>query len=371
MDEQRLKENFARVAAHGDRVALFFYSHLFLAHPELRDMFPVSMSAQRDRLLNALGRIVSEVSSANSLVPYLQDLGRDHRKFDVVAGHYPAVGASLLATLEHFSGDAWTGELAADWKAAYGLVSTVMTKAANEDGASRPPWWDAAVIDHERREVDIAVIRVQLGQPLPYVPGQSVAVECEQRPRLWRLYSMANAPRDDATVDFHVRVIDGGQVSGVLGRSMRAGSLLRLGAPLGVLTFDTTSGRDVLMAAGGTGLAPLKAIIEQLSGLPRPPRVHLVFGVRTPRELYDLPDLEKLAASSPWLTVSATVSADRDYPGEQGTIADVIERHGTWRGRDAYVCGSSAMVAGTVRHLTSLGTPREQIHVEDFGWSES
>ena len=44
MDELRLKESFARAAAYGDEVALFFYSHLFLGHPEVREMFPVSMA---------------------------------------------------------------------------------------------------------------------------------------------------------------------------------------------------------------------------------------------------------------------------------------------------------------------------------------
>ena len=51
MDAKRLKESFGHVARHGDEVALFFYSDLFLRAPELRDLFPVSMAAQRDRLL--------------------------------------------------------------------------------------------------------------------------------------------------------------------------------------------------------------------------------------------------------------------------------------------------------------------------------
>ncbi|HEX7162186.1 MAG TPA: globin domain-containing protein [Trebonia sp.] len=100
MDERRLKESFARAAAYGDQVPLFFYSHLFLGHPETRAMFPVSMSNQRDKLLNALGRIIADVSNHDDLVPFLQGLGRDHRKFGTLANHYPAVGASLLAYLE-------------------------------------------------------------------------------------------------------------------------------------------------------------------------------------------------------------------------------------------------------------------------------
>ena len=139
MDTARLKESFARVAMHGDEVALFFYSDLFLRHPETRDLFPVSMAAQRDHLLAGAGQDRRPTSTTpSSSRPFLQELGRDHRKFGTLADHYEPVGASLLATLAHFSGPDWTPELAADWQAAYGLVAEVMTEAAAEDDKSEP-----------------------------------------------------------------------------------------------------------------------------------------------------------------------------------------------------------------------------------------
>jgi NAD(P)H-flavin reductase len=371
VDERALKESFARAAAHGDEVALFFYSHLFLCHPEAREMFPVSMAVQRDKLLNALGRIVAEVSSHDTLVPFLQGLGRDHRKFGTQAEHYPAVGASLLATLAHFNGTDWNEDLAREWGEAYTVVAQVMTEAAAEDETRNPPSWQATVVGHERRTMDITVLRVAPDAPLRYVPGQSVAVECEVRPRLWRYYSMANAPRPDGTIDFHVRVIDGGAVSSALARNVSVGSRLRLGSPAGTLKLDMNSQRDVVLAAGGTGLAPLKAIIEQAAGLGDPRRMHLVFGARTAAELYDLADLVKMTAQWPWLTVTPAVSAEPEYRGEIGTVADVIGRRVPLTDQDAYVCGSSAMVTATVSRLQSLGMPQEHVYVEDLGWSES
>jgi NAD(P)H-flavin reductase/hemoglobin-like flavoprotein len=372
LDEQRLKDSFARVAAHGDAVALFFYSDLFLRHPELRDMFPVSMSVQRDRLLQALGRIVADVASVDDLVPYLQDLGRDHRKFGTIAAHYPAVGVSLLATLAHFSGADWTPELAAEWEAAYGVIASVMSGAAADDEAVNPPWWDARVISYERRTLDIAVFRVEPAEPMRYRPGQSVALQVPQRPRVWRFYSMANAPRVDGTLDFHVGLVDGGQVSSVLTRELVPGSWVRFGPPVGKCTLDTRSGRDIVMVAGGTGLAPLKAIIDQISaqsGASSVPHVHLFTAARAAEDLYDQQDLDKLAASYEWLTVTPVVHR----AGERGSVADAMAQQGalrgSWRDHDAYVCGSSATVEVTVDRLRSLDVPEEQIHVEDFGWS--
>jgi NAD(P)H-flavin reductase len=183
---------------------------------------------------------------------------------------------------------------------------------------------------------------------------------------------MANAPREDGTLDFHVRIIDGGALSSSLVRRAGPGSRLKLGPPVGGLSLDSQAGQDILMIAGGTGLAPLKALIEQMSVLRNPPRVHLFFGAHTSEGLYDLPDLQKMAAEFAWLSVTHAISGDpgdRGYAGERGSIADVVSRYGPWQGHDAYVCGSTAMVQATVERLPLLGVARDQIHVEDFGWS--
>lgn len=368
MDVQRLKASFAQVAQQGDAVALFFYADLFVRNPHLRDMFPVRMAGQRDKLLGALGRIVSQVDDVATLVPFLEGLGRDHRKFGIVAEHYPQVGASLLATLRYFLGTEWNDKLAEDWKAAYTLVAKVMNEAAQQDALVSPAWWNARVISVDRRRFDIAVLRVLPDRPLPYRAGQSVAMEVPGRLRHWRYYSMANAPREDGTLDFHVRLVDGGAVSTVLVRRIAVGDMVRLGAAVGTLTFDTGSGHDVLLVAGSTGLAPLKGILEEIGKRPKPPQVRLFFGARASDGLYDLEDLRKQAVELPWLTVVAAVS-DENAEGtlEQGTLPDVVSRSGDWRGFDAYLCGPPRMVTATVDRLTRLGISEDRIRYETFG----
>src|SRR3978361_825815 len=239
-----MRANFARAAATGDEAPLYFYAHLFLSHPETRALFPVSMAHQRDRLFAALGEVVARVDDLDALVPILQQLGRDHRKFGTVAAHYPAVGASLLATLQHFD-DGWNADLARDWTAAYELVAQVMVQAAQE-AADEPPWWEADGVAHERRTIDIAVLEIRPRAPLPYLPGQSISLESELRPRLWRYYSIANAPRPDGTLELHVKARDGGPVSSALVRRAGVGDVLRLGPPVGHLAPAAGSQRDLL-----------------------------------------------------------------------------------------------------------------------------
>jgi hemoglobin-like flavoprotein len=139
VDGAGLRKNFADVAAHGDEVPLFFYSDLFVKHPEVRDLFPISMEAQHGHLVHALAKIVSNADCSTDLTLFLEALGRDHRRFGAAAEHYEAVGASLLATLEYFSGPSWTPELRSGWTAAYGLVGSVMVAAAESDELQHPP----------------------------------------------------------------------------------------------------------------------------------------------------------------------------------------------------------------------------------------
>jgi NAD(P)H-flavin reductase/hemoglobin-like flavoprotein len=364
VDIPAMRANFAKAAAAGDEAPLWFYSHLFLSHPEVRELFPVSMAHQRDRLFAALGEVVSKVDDLDALVPILQQLGRDHRKFGTVAEHYPAVGASLLATLRHFD-ENWDDSLAADWTAAYELVAKVMVEAA--DAASwTPAWWRAAVVAHERRTIDVAVLRLQPEPAYEHQAGQSLSLETDLRPRLWRYYSPANAPRPDGQLEIHVKARDGGPVSTALVRQIGVGDLLRLGPPLGHLCLDTGSDRDLLLVAGGLGLAPLKAIVDQVARHGPPRRVDLFVGVRTEEDLYDRADLLRLEQEHAWLTVTPAVSADKTSSWEQGDIGDVVLRHGPWLSRDVYVAGPGGMVEDTVARLTAHGLAAGRIRTEVF-----
>src|SRR6266540_2226373 len=231
MDAYALQRSWDQVTKHGDQVPLYFYSHIFVSHPEVRSMFPLSMSNQRDKFVSALGRIVSHADQIEKDTDFLQHLGRDHRKYAVVTEHYDAVGASLCATLKHFLGSEWDEELAAHWTAAYQVIARIMVEAAETSSESSPDWWDADVVSAERRTMDLTLLTVRPRRAFQFLPGQSVSMEVPQRPRLWRYFSPANAPRQDGSIDLHVQQIDGGQVSPTVVRSLKVGDTVKLGAP--------------------------------------------------------------------------------------------------------------------------------------------
>jgi NAD(P)H-flavin reductase/hemoglobin-like flavoprotein len=370
VDTDRLKSTWAAAGEHADDVAAYFYAHLFVTHPELREMFPLTMNAQRDRLVGALGRIVSSVDDLGQVVGFIEQLGRDHRRFSVVAEHYDAVGASLLWSLAHFLGDRWTTEVADDWAAAYGVVASTMIAAAEESEGVQPAYWEAEVLEKQRVSREIATFRIRTDQPYSYTAGQSMAVEIPQVPRSWRFFTPANAPREDGTIDLNAAVLAGGTVSGMFVGRVRPGDVLHLGAPIGTgLVLDPDDDADLVMVAGNTGLAPFLALLDVITEQRRAGwplrRVHVFHGVRFPWNLYANERLRRLAEQE-WFTYTPVISDDPTYPGRRGLVGDVATEHdfdGRYR---VMLCGSPEMVRHATAVFEKTPKPPESIEIEVY-----
>jgi len=121
--------------------------------------------------------------------------------------------------------------------------------------------------------------------------------------------------------------------------------------------------------AGGTGLAPIKAIIEQaLAGqsiaqqpVDSPRKITLFFGARQHFDLYDLDDLQLLESACPTLRVLPVLSDEPDYKGLAGTLPDIVGGQGLFEAAEAYICGPPAMVRRTAAVLAA-SIPPGQIH---------
>jgi NAD(P)H-flavin reductase/hemoglobin-like flavoprotein len=357
-----LKESWTLVEAHQDRMASQFYARIFLADPQLRDLFPVQMDEARSRLLTSIITAIQNLDDPDRLDDYLRGLGRDHRKYHATAAHYAMFGRCLLESLRDLSDGQWCDEYDEAWREAYTIIAGRMQAGAAAQ--TEPAMWHAEVVSHERRGRDIAVFACRPLQPLPYRAGQHVSIECPYRPRQWRPYSIANAPRRDGLMEFHVRAQDAGWVSGALVRRLKIGDMLRLAAPTGSMTVNRRSTRDIVCVAGGTGLAPIKAIVQELTRFNRTRWVHVFVGARNEDALYDLADLARLAARYPWLSLVPACSNTRSYSGERGRISDVLGRYGPWNGHEFFVSGPPLMLKATLRRLTEMRVPAERIRFD-------
>lgn len=360
----------------GVGIVATFFTRWFGTDPSVRDLFPADLNPQRQAFAQAMGWVFEELIAQRAQAPValLAQLGRDHRKYGVTQHHYSTIRQVLLTTLREELSDRWTNAVDAAARESLDLITGVMSGAA--DAEAGPAWWGATVVGHLRVSRDLAVVRLQLDEPLPYHPGQYVKVEVPQCPRLWRYLSPSIPADDGAVIEFHVRVVPAGLVSAAIVHETQPGDYWRLSGPLGGLQVDRDAG-DVLMVAGSTGLAPLRAIIMDLARWAVNPRVHLFFGGRYPCELYDLPTLWEVAAHNPWLSVTpvSEYSGDpawaADYPDvtpprglhvrQTGRLDEVVTRYGGWGDRQILICGGPQMTQTTVAALIAKGASPQRI----------
>ncbi len=121
-----IQESFKKVAPISEQAAALFYGRLFEIAPEVKPLFRGDMTEQGRKLMATLGVVVNGLSNLEAILPAASALAKRHVGYGVKAADYTPVGAALLWTLERGLGDAWTPDLAADWGAAYTVLSEYM-----------------------------------------------------------------------------------------------------------------------------------------------------------------------------------------------------------------------------------------------------
>ncbi|NLU83249.1 FAD-binding oxidoreductase [Rhodococcus sp. HNM0569] len=243
--------------------------------------------------------------------------------------------------------------------------------------------WNATVVEHHRLRHDLAVVRL-IGDAVPFRAGQYVDVAVPHNTRLLRRLSPALPPSLDGKLEFHVRAVPGGWISPSIVSDTQPGDVWEIHEPRGTMSVDE-HGPDVVMIAGGTGLAPFRALLLDLARRETQPRVFLFVGDRTPRDLYASDMLYLLAQQMPWLTVVPVVESvtDPDWTDEwyerckvdigfspddliEGTLPEVVTSYGAFPEHQVLVCGSAAMVRATLDELRRTGTPVDTVQFDPY-----
>ena len=119
------------VADRRDEIVRIFYALLFQRHPELRPMFHhVDMTSQRTKFVGMIDTIIALRLEPRQVVQAAVAVGERHVAYGVVREHYAPAGLVLLAAMEEVLGPAFTTELREAWAEAYGVISTIMCRAA-------------------------------------------------------------------------------------------------------------------------------------------------------------------------------------------------------------------------------------------------
>jgi len=184
-----------------------------------------------------------------------------------------------------------------------------------------------------------------------------------------RHFSVANRP-GATRLSFHLRLHPEGMVSEHVRSRLSVGDRVELVGPHGRFGLTENAWRPAICVAGGTGMAPIRAMLEQAfhQGDKRP--VRYFYGARTRQELYCLEDMAALAADNPrfsFLPVLSEEPEHSDWRGARGLVTEVLERElGDAFGAEGYLCGPPAMVDRAIEVLTAAGLAEEDIRYDKF-----
>ena len=210
-------------------------------------------------------------------------------------------------------------------------------------------------------------------------PGRSPSAAAEakdgqERPAgRRRAFSIANAPHLGPAIELHIRHVAGGDFTHRVFTELKTGDILRVEGPLGTFVPREHSERPMLFVAGGTGFAPVKALIEHFLHLGTLRPMSLYWGARAPEELYlrDLP--QRWAAAHPSLRFMPIISdAERvaDTGLRIGFVHEaVLEDHPDLSPFDVYMSGPPALIDAGRRAFVDAGLPEDRLYYDSFDYA--
>jgi len=227
-----------------------------------------------------------------------------------------------------------------------------------------------AGVEDATHDIHIVRLAIESGGPFDYSPGQYAQVTFAGLPA--RDYSMASRP-GEKLIEFHIRATKGGVVSQYVAKRLGEGDEVKLVGPYGAAHLRESHRGPIVALAGGSGLAPVRAIVEQALATGMEQDITLYFGVRAERDLYLEEHFKRLGEEYPNLNFIPVLSepdaSGTDGPGERrtGFLADALAADFTeLDGAKAYLAGPPIMVETCTEALAKLGLRRQDVHADAF-----
>jgi ferredoxin-NADP reductase len=232
-----------------------------------------------------------------------------------------------------------------------------------ESPAPNPGPWQWATVEAVRAEnPHVSTLRLKVPEWRAHLPGQHYVVRltAEDGYSASRSYSVSSPPEDTGVVELTVDRLPDGEVSPYLTEVVRAGDEVEVRGPIGGY-FAWRGESPLLLVAGGSGVAPVMAMLRSRRvSRPEVP-ARLLFSVRGPQELIFAGELGEET------TVVYTRTAPDGYARPPGRITAADVEAVAFDSGPAYVCGSSGFVEAASALLARVGYDRARIRLERYG----
>lgn len=214
-------------------------------------------------------------------------------------------------------------------------------------------------------------LRLPASERLQFLAGQYIDILLKDGKK--RSFSLANAPHDDAVLQLHIRHVPGGLFTEQVFSSMKVRDILRFNGPYGSFYLREESTKPMIMLAGGTGFAPLKAIVEHAIAEECTRPIDIYWGAKAKVDLYQNVLPEQWAATHPnirYIPVLSEPAADDAWPGRTGLVHQaVLADFPDLSGYQVYACGAPVMIDAAKRDFMAQGLPEEEFFADAFTFS--
>jgi CDP-4-dehydro-6-deoxyglucose reductase len=281
--------------------------------------------------------------------------------------HYPGDPPPALGEVPDTQGKA----LFCQARAASDLVIGVREVEAVQDIEVRTMPCRVSRLEHLAPDVIRIYLKVPAAQRLQFLAGQYINILLKGHAP--RAFSIANAPHADEFIELHIRYVEGGYFTDQVFHMMHEKALLRFQGPLGTFFLREDTDRPAILVGGGTGFAPLKAMLEHAFeiGLHQP--LHLFWGVRARRDLY-LDELPRHWAEKyrnfRYTPVLSEPGPEDAWAGETGLVTNaVVNQYPDLAGYDIYASGPPVMVQGGHRLFLKHGLDESRFFSDAFEYA--
>lgn len=217
-------------------------------------------------------------------------------------------------------------------------------------------------------DVMLMTLKLPANQQFTYLAGQYIDILLRDGRR--RSFSLASAPRDGGELELHVRQVPGGFFTNQIFNTMKERDLLRFQGPLGTFFLRQDSKKPVILVAGGTGFAPIKAIVEMAIEENNPRPIHLFWGARAERDLY-MNDLaghwSERYDHIEYTPVLSEANTESGWTGKIGWVHEaVIERFPVLGEYEVYMSGPPPMIEAGSAAFLEHGLPDRCLFFDSF-----
>jgi ferredoxin-NADP reductase len=236
-------------------------------------------------------------------------------------------------------------------------------------------WQLAKVLSVKAETPQVKTFTLALPQWSPHRPGQhyDLRLTAADGYQAQRSYSIASEPERSGQIDLTVERVEDGEVSTYLHDVVQAGDRLEVRGPIGgYFVWQASMGGPLLLIAGGSGVAPLMAMVRHRAAAGARMPTRLLYSSRTPDDVIYRDELERRAAEGNGLEVIHTFTRAQP-PGWTGyarridgpMLAEVARPLG--RSPQVFICGPTLLVEAAANGLVQTGVQARQIRTERFG----